>query len=278
MTVRCGSTAANISLALFLIIAFSKPLCYNFTDMGTYMQGLSENTQRTYAIYVNAFRKWLDGRDPSVEEGDAFLASLKENGSKRNTIGVAGRALRKAFDIAVGIPSIEMSEPCYLMLDQVKKLIDKAPTLLDKTIIIVTFSSACRISEILNLTVADLELDKGVAAVTRKGGRRERVALGQQGTEALRTWLKKRHTRSKRVFMDYTYNNIYYRLKLVGKKAGIPDFAPHQLRHSRVMHLRDAGVDWPDISEICGHTKGDTTIKIYGRRRAEERSKLLVDF
>ena len=242
------------------------------------MQGLSENTQKAYATQVNAFQKFLDGREPTLEEGEAFLVSMKEKGSKRNTIGVAGRALRKVFGIAVTVPSIEMSEPCYLTVDQVRKLIEKAPTLLEKTIITVTFSSACRISEILNLTVADLELDKRVATVTRKGGRRERVALGKQGTEALRIWLKTRHTKSKRVFMDYTYNNIYYRLKLVGKKAGIPDFAPHQLRHSRVMHLRDAGVDWPDISEICGHTKGDTTLKIYGRRRAEERSQLLADF
>ena len=242
------------------------------------MQALSENTQKTYAVYANAFREFLDGREPTVEEGEAFLATLQEKGSKRNTIGVAGRALRRMFGIKVPVPSIEMSEPCYLTIDQVRKLIDKAPTLLLKTIMTVTFSSACRISEILNLTVGDLELDQAVATVTRKGGRRERVALGQQGTEALRIWLKKRQAKSKRVFMDYNYNDIYYRLKLVGKKAGIPDFAPHQLRHSRVMHLRDAGVDWADISEICGHTKGDTTIKIYGRRRAEERAKLLVDF
>jgi cyanate lyase len=44
------------------------------------------------------------------------------------------------------------------------------------------------------------------------------------------------------------------------------------------MHLRKAGLDWEDISEVCGHTKVETTIKIYGRRKAEERSALLVDF
>jgi integrase len=239
---------------------------------------LSPNTERTYSVYANDFRKWLNGRDPTLELGEEYLANLEAKGAKRNTLGVAGRALRKKFNIHVTVPSIEMSEPRYFSVDQVRMLINTASTLLEKTILIVTFASACRISEILNLTKDDLELDKGVATVTRKGGRRERVALGPQGTEALIIWLKQRKSRSRRVFMDYTYHNIYYRLKLVGKAAGLPDFTPHRLRHSRVMHLRAAGRDWPDISEICGHTRGDTTIKIYGRTRAEERTKLLVDF
>jgi integrase/recombinase XerD len=238
---------------------------------------LSESTERIYTVYANDFRKWLNGRKPTLKEGEAYLAYLKEKGAKRNTLGVAGRALRRKFNILVPVPSIEMLEPHYLSVDQVRKVIDTAPTLLEKTILIVIFSSACRISEILNLTKDDLELDKGVVTVTRKGGRRERVALGPQGTEALQIWLKQRKSKSRRVFMDFSYNNIYYRLKLIAEKAGIP-FTAHWLRHSRVRHLRDSGLDWPDISEICGHTRGETTIKIYGRRRAEERGELLVDF
>jgi integrase/recombinase XerD len=238
---------------------------------------LSENTCRTYGEYTNDFQKWLNGKKPTLKEGEAYLASLKERGAKRNTLGVAGRALRRIFNLPVSVPSIEMSEPHYLSVDQVRKLIETAPTLLEKTILIMIFGSACRISEILNLTKDDLELDKGVVTVTRKGGRRERVALGSQGTEALKLWLKQRKSKSPRVFMDYSYNNIKYRLDLVAKAAGIP-FTPHWLRHSRVMHLRFAGMDWPDISEICGHTRVETTIKIYGRRHAEERAELLVDF
>lgn len=242
------------------------------------MQGLSDNTQKTYNSYANAFRTFLNGREPSLELAEEFLEALNEKGAKRNTIGVAGRAIRKVFQIQVSVPSIEMSEPKYLAVDQVLKLIKVAPTLLDKTMITVLFSSACRVSEILNLTLSDLELDSGVATVTRKGGRRERIALGKQGTDALRLWLKKRKSKTKRVFMDNTYHDIYYRLRLIGKRAGIPDFTPHRLRHSRIIHLRDAGVDWPNISEVAGHTKLDTTMKVYGRLRAEERARYLAPF
>lgn len=242
------------------------------------IKSLSQNSQRTYGVYANRFMKWLDGREPTLDEGEAFLEHLRGEGLARNTVSVAGRSIRKIYNLQVGVPSIEMLEPRYLTLAQVKKLIDSSPTLLDKTILILTFSTACRISEILNLTTDDLELDQAVARVTRKGGRRERVALGRQGVEALRIWLKARHSRSKRVFMDYNYNHVRPRLRTIAKKAGIPNFTIHMLRHSRVMHLRDSGLDWPDISEICGHTRTETTMKIYGRRKAEDRAKLLVDF
>ncbi|MDP2954160.1 MAG: tyrosine-type recombinase/integrase, partial [Chloroflexota bacterium] len=72
--------------------------------------------------------------------------------------------------------------------------------------------------------------------------------------------------------------DVYRRLKRLGVQVGIPDFHPHLLRHSRVMHLRKAGRDWADISEVCGHTRVETTVKLYGRRKAEDRAELLVDF
>jgi integrase len=241
------------------------------------LKRLSPGTQALYAYWQGRFRHYLDGRKPTAEEGEAFLASLEASGLRPNTVGAAARALRR-LGLAVPAPSVEMGEPHYLTVDQVRRLIQAAPSLLERTLLTVLFSSACRISEVLNLELSDLELDRGVATVTRKGGRRERVSLGRQGTDALREWLAHRRSRSRRVFMDYTYQDVYRLLKRLGRQAGIPDFHPHLLRHSRVMHLRQAGRDWADISEVCGHTRVETTIKVYGRRRAEDRAALLVDF
>lgn len=242
------------------------------------MRQLAKNSKKTYDTYSNKFIAWLEGREPTLELAEAYLDYLTGAGAKQNTVGVAGRAIRRMFGIKVAVPGIEMLEPHYLTVDQVKKMIDVAPTLLEKTVLILTFSTACRISEILNLTKDDLELKKGVASVTRKGGQRQRIPLGDQGTAALQAWLKERHSNTQRVFMDYSYNNIYYRLKLVAKKAGVPDFHPHLLRHSRIRHLIEAGVPVERVSEVAGHRKLDTTQKIYGSLRAEERARYLVDF
>jgi len=242
------------------------------------MQKLSANTQKTYAVYARAFEKYLDGRKPTLEEAEAFLDSLEQKGARKNTIGVAGRAIRRIYGIKVPVPNIEMLEPEYLTVEQINQLIDKAPSLLEKTLIILIFSTGCRISEILNLTKGDLELELGVATVTRKGGQRQRIPLGPQGKEALKTWLKERRSTSQRVFMDYNYNDIRYRFTKLAKKAKIPEFHAHILRHSRARHLRRAGVSMERVSEILGHKKLDTTAKIYGNLSAEERAEFLVDF
>ncbi len=241
------------------------------------MKRLSPGTEALYAYWQGRFQAYLGGRRATLEAGEGFLASLEASGLKPNTLGIAARALRH-LGIPVPAPPVEMGEPKYLSVEQVKALIEAAPSLLERTVLVAVFSSACRISEILDLEVPDLELDQGVATVTRKGGRRERVALGRQGTEALREWLAQRRSKSKRVFMDYTYHYLYPCLRKLANQVGIPGFHPHLLRHSRVMHLRKAGRDWADISEVAGHTKVETTVKIYGRRKAEERAALLVDF
>jgi len=241
------------------------------------MKKLSPGSETLYRYWQNRFQDWLNGRSAATETGEAFLSFLEASSLRPNTVGCAARALRR-IGLDVPAPSMEWGEPKYLELDDVKRLIKTAPSLLEKTILTVTFGSACRISEVLNLELSDLELDNEVATVTRKGARRERVALGKQATEALREWLSHRRSKSKRVFMDYTYQDIYRMLKQTGKIAGIPDFAPHQLRHSRIRHLMNAGVPIEMVSEIAGHRRLDTTLKIYGRLRAEERGRYLVGF
>ncbi|MBA7465906.1 Tyrosine recombinase XerC [subsurface metagenome] len=241
------------------------------------MKKLSPGSEALYSYWQDRFQDWLNGRPATAETGEAFLTTLEGDGLKRNTLGCAARALRR-LGLDVPAPSVEIGEPKYLELEEIKRLIQKAPSLLERTILIVTFGSACRISEVLNLELPDLELDAGVATVTRKGGRRERVALGRQGTEALREWLAQRRSRSKRVFMDYNYQDIYRLLKKLAKEVGIPEFWPHLLRHSRCRHLMDEGIPLERVSEIAGHTRLDTTMKLYGRLKAEKRTKLLVDF
>lgn len=241
------------------------------------MKKLSPGSEKLYSYWQDRFRDWLNGGRATVETGEAFLASLEAGKLKVNTIGCAARALRR-MGLNVPAPSIEIGEPRYLTLEQVKRLNDAARTLLEKTIIIVCFGSGCRISEVLSLELTDLELDIRVATVTRKGGHRQRVTLGKQATEALTKWLAERKSKSRRVFMDYTYQDVYRMLRQTAKRAGFPEFTIHQLRHSRGIHLRDAGRTIADVAEVLGHTDPRTTYKYYFKRKAEDREELLVDF
>jgi len=241
------------------------------------MKKLRPLSERTYGYHVRKFLRWLGGKEPTRELALKYLEELEKEGKSRNTLGVARNALKREFGFDLPSYKMEFKEPKYLDVETVRKLVEKAPTLLEKTIITLLFDTGCRLGEILGLTVDDIEWDTGVITVERKGGRRERVKVSPKGMEALREWLARRQSKDRRVFMDHDYQSIYYRLRKFSREVGIR-FTPHMLRHSRVVHLLKSGVPLERVSDIVGHTKLETTAKIYGRFRAEDLAPYLKEW
>jgi len=70
---------------------------------------------------------------------------------------VIRNALRHTFRFR--LPSYKMvpKEPQYLSVEEVKRLINTCPHLLEKTVVTLMFDAACRISEILNFKVEDID-------------------------------------------------------------------------------------------------------------------------
>lgn len=232
------------------------------------------NTVASYAYWEGRFATWLDGQPVSLEAAELFLQHLQKRGCKPNTIFVVAHAIRRNLGIPVSSPKMDIPEPNYLALDQVYALISTSESVLERTLFVLLFDTACRISEALALRVSDLRLDDGVATMTRKGGRRQDVALGRRSVRALREWLGARKGNDDRVFMDYNYSHVAYLLRAVANKLGFK-FHPHLLRHTRIRQLLDSGVPLERASEIAGHRRLDTTMKIYGALKAAERAKYL---
>lgn len=232
---------------------------------------ISSSSQQLYESWVKIYLRQLNGQAPTQENAASFIEALRDS-HKQNTVAVARNGLCWKFGFDLPSIKIQLIEPKYIKLVEVYRLIDNAPDLLIKTIIVVLFSSACRISEILGLKKADIDWGQGVITVTRKGGHRQRVKVDSKGMDALELWMQKRKSTSKAIFMDYTYNDIYTRFKKLGKKLHIA-ITPHVLRHSRVFHLMEAGVPLERVSDLAGHQDPGVTKKIYGRLRAEDLGK-----
>jgi len=71
-------------------------------------------------------------------------------------------------------------------------------------------------------------------------------------------------------------NAILYAVKSATKKAGIPNFTTHKLRHTLISHLIAAGADVKTVQGIAGHAEPATTLDIYSHEFAkrEKRAKL----
>lgn len=241
-------------------------------EFTTYLKRRSRpNTVSAYIAALNHWSTWLGSREPSQDTAQEFIDYLEESGKASNTIVSVANAIRRYFrwlrePITLDCPSVFLGEPKYLTKDQLLQLIKSCRVPLERAMVICLFDTACRISELLNLTVEDIDWDSALITVTRKGGRRAQVNISEKGVAALKEWLNSRESKSKRVFMDYEYSDIYQVLCDLSDRAKV-SFRPHMLRHSRAIEMLEMGAPLNVVQQHLGHTNIGTTANIYGRFR-----------
>lgn len=240
----------------------------------------SDNTKRTYADKVRRYLKWLNGKAPSEANAQVYIDQI-EQVLAPNSVAATANAIRAYFKamktpITLSAPGVQFSEPKYLSMGDFNMLLIACRTPLEKCLVSVLFDTGCRISEILNLNVADIDWGNGLIKVMRKGGRIENVNITQKGADALKEWLDTRGFKSRpRVFGDINYWEARELLKGVAKKAGIKNFTIHWLRHTRAIQMLDSDVRVEDVQRAMGHTNINTTLSFYGRLRPMDLKKRL---
>lgn len=157
----------------------------------------------------------------------------------------------------------------------------------DTAILEALYSSGARVSELINLTMRDVDLLSGVAKVKGKGKKERMCPLGNPACKALRRmieiadgiWPKSvqgalfRNTRGGKI----TSRSVERMLKVCVAEAGLnPAISPHSLRHSFATHLLDGGADLRSVQELLGHASISTT-QIYTHVSVERLKKVYED-
>jgi integrase/recombinase XerD len=160
----------------------------------------------------------------------------------------------------------------------------------DATLLAVLYDTAARVQELADLTVRDIRLQPpALAVLTGKGGKTRHVPLGNNTTALLSAYLAE-HGLDQPGHDNHPLFANQHGTKLsrggiawiIGKyqaRTGDPalvsaDLSPHVLRHSKAMHLYEAGVPLPYIRDILGHVDLSTT-EIYARASTEAKRKAL---
>lgn len=164
--------------------------------------------------------------------------------------------------------------PNLLSEQEVRQLLDQPDpeTLLglrDRAMLETLYASGMRVSELVNLSLARLNLGRGLVRVIGKGGRERLIPLGQPAIDALEVWLKKARPQLKpgsdRVFVSrrglpLTRQAVWQRIGLHARHCGIAGRVhPHRLRHSFATHLLDHGADLRVVQMLLGHADLGTT-------------------
>ncbi len=170
-------------------------------------------------------------------------------------------------------PKAVKTLPQALSPDEAVRLMDlpadTLPTIRDKAMFELFYSSGLRLAELVNLDPAQLDLTAGEVRVTGKGNKTRIVPLGLHAITALQAWLAVRNQLAKAgetaLFVGQRGQRIsprvvQLRMKEWGIKQGITSGVhPHLLRHSFATHVLQSSGDLRAVQEMLGHASISTT-------------------
>ncbi len=257
-------------------------------------RGLAANTLTAYSLDLRKFAAFCAQRKLSLQSAsrDAildFLSGLYHRKLSSRSVArhlatlrvffrftVADGLLRDEPTINLESPRVWKSLPVFLSIPQVEKLLamPDARTPLgarDAAMLEVLYSTGLRVSELVGLRLAELDLALGCVRCVGKGNKERLVPLGRAAVNSLQHYLAEPRARLLRgrsspfVFVNHhgskmTRVGFWKVLKSYGRRAGLPPkLSPHKLRHSFATHLLERGADLRSVQAMLGHVDISTT-------------------
>jgi len=262
-------------------------------------RGRSPNTLASYRRDLNSYLAWLTGRRTelaAVTSADiaAYIKHLRDDGKAASSVARATVAVRSlhhfladegvtATDAATAVeaPRVPSGLPKALTEEEVIGLIegvvgDDPISQRDRAMLEVLYGTGIRISELVGLSLADIDLDGALLRAFGKGSKERIVPLGRPASRALREWFDQgrpalsperwaRRGDAEAVFLNsrggrLTRAGAWLAVKKHGDQAGLGErLSPHVLRHSCATHLVDHGADIRAVQELLGHVSISTT-------------------
>ena len=151
--------------------------------------------------------------------------------------------------------------------------------------------TGCRVSELINLDITDIDFDSSSFIVTRKGGDQQEVFMPVQVENELFAYMQKRlETENakgeKALFLSrlgkrMTAQSVEKNLKKYCRAVGITDpdkTRPHALRRTFACNLIADGIDIKMVAELMGHKNIEVTHKYYAQYASQKRKEVMRSY
>lgn len=271
----------------------NKDLVLEFTNFLKFKKGLSANTISAYESDITQFLEFTGENIINNDLIELFITSElndKSDNSKIRKISSINQYIdwfnldNKEYQIVIEKVSLKKGSylPETISVSDVNRLIDiydhsNYMNSRNLTLIDFMYSTACRVSELCDVRVSDLDFEEDFVKLFGKGSKQRIVPIGSELKINLSKYLKFRdelNTQEPYLFLSKNMNQLDRSaiFRIIKKSATLSNNAlsvhPHTLRHSAATHMLEAGCDLRTLQELLGHTSVSTT-KIYTKLTKE---------
>ena len=271
-----------------------------FLDWLVLERGRALSTCEAYRRDLNGYCEVLAarGRSPDTASEEDLLAFLRQQQSQGMAPASVKRAMtavrtfhqflvvegRRADDPGsqLEFPTVPKAVPKALSEAEVDAIMDAVVgsdpvSRRDRAILEVLYGTGMRISELVGMSLADLDMGGSLVRVLGKGNKERVLPVGRCAHEALTAWLVPAgrgeleperwasqldqeavwlNQRGRRLSRQGAWGVVKKRAQQVGLGAKV---SPHVFRHSYATHLLDHGADIRAVQELLGHASISTT-------------------
>jgi len=258
-------------------------------------RGLSPNTLNAYSRDVNRYIAFVercgiqDIRDIKSHHIVSFLSALRAEGVSAVSSNRVLAALRGFYRYCIREKIVERNPmenieraktwsrlPDTLTRDEMNRLLDQPDDstflgMRDKAMLELLYATGMRVSELVSLTVNDVNWQMGYCTVIGKGRKERIVPMGRVAFKVLDRYVEETRTRIMKhrsltpLFVNrsgtgLTRQGFWKIVKKYAKRAGLEKKVyPHTFRHSFATHILEGGADLRSVQVLLGHADIATT-------------------
>jgi len=239
------------------------------------LSNYSPKTRKTYLLYINEYIKFsknagIKNKQKAIEE---FLLDKHERNQSPQTVNLALNAIKflyaevlkdpQKIDLKFGKRSKKL--PVVLSHTEIEQIIGATGNAKHKLMISLGYACGLRVSEVVNLKVADLDINELVVHIKGAKGKKDRVSVlpeklqndlrniiaGKNANDLI--FASNRGGKLTTTSLQKMFHKSLERAQ-IGKPATF-----HSLRHSFATHLLENGTDVRYVQELLGHSNIRTT-------------------
>lgn len=259
-----------------------------------YLQAERQASAHTLSAYRSDMQKVMQFAEQQQLASWAAVKPLhvRQLVAELHSQGLAGRSIARLLSALRGLYAYLLREgqckhdptagirppkgprklPKVLDVDRAQQLLDSPVAddfvaCRDHAILELLYSSGLRLSELVGLNIADLDVQQGLVVVLGKGNKQRMLPVGSKAIAAVQRWLTVRgqvNATEDALFIGVRGRRMSPQLvRERVRQAGVRDLGqhlhPHMLRHSFASHILESSHDLRAVQELLGHADISTT-------------------